>query len=181
MVKRPRVQEFSRGTYVSHRALESLLLKAREEGIPCAVSRTTQWRERRTSVSVETSYGPLVVPVEVPQVDGDGEPTDPIQIYVQHPLAMLQHSCRGPFQKMMQATLAKHPEPWSLILYSDEVGESDQVVDSRKACCDKLKPPHIPPHPHPQRRGYAFFPGPRPLNPRPVGSTGAGWGEVPGM
>ena len=57
----------------------------------------------------------------------DGEET---VIHYQHPLAMLHACCTDsqPFRDLMDATQRRsestHEEPWSLILYNDEVGIS---------------------------------------------------------
>ena len=125
-----RLADFSRGSYISHRAIENLLCKARKEGIPEAISRTSQWRARKELVQKLTPYGSLIQTMDLLLDDG------PKQIAAQNPFALLYIACKEcqPFAKLMHDSLILHPcspeSPWNLIIYHDEVGFSPLKADS---------------------------------------------------
>ena len=130
-VKRMRLNDLSRGSYASHRAIESLLLAARE-GLPKAVSRTTQWRARKDAMNRQTPYGPLVQTMVMLLSSGVEE-----TIGVQHPWAMLHVACAESvdFANLMRETYAQTGDkPWQLIFYCDEIGFSPLQHDTRKIC-----------------------------------------------
>ena len=126
--KRPRLTGFARGSYVSQRALAALLTKARDEGIPDQVSKTSQIRARKRESHIATPHGDLLQEWTLP---GN------IKITVQHPLAMLWEAskCDG-FASLMRETFAKNEPspstPWHLIVYNDEIGLAPLKHDTRK-------------------------------------------------
>ena len=131
--KRARLTSLRRGSFVSHAAIEALMRDARDNGIPNAFSKTTQWRARVAEATRPTAYGPLVQPL-VLLLDDGAECT----AAVQHPLAMLSIAaaeCEA-FSDLLRATLAKHPPSparhWRIVIYIDEVGFAPLKHDSRK-------------------------------------------------
>ncbi len=125
---------FSRGSYASHRAIERLLRQVREEGIPDASSRASQWRARAAIAGQVGPFGPLVQDLVLPHSD--------ITYAVQHPMAML-HFCCGDekyvgFVCLMRYALRNHPPadgPWHLVMYADEIGHNPLGHDNRKCEC----------------------------------------------
>jgi hypothetical protein len=74
-----------------------------------------------------TPYGALHQTITVAGID------DPVQLEVQHPLAMLYHCCtlHNSFSKFIGQVAAARPptidKPWRLILYTDEVLPGNQL------------------------------------------------------
>jgi len=119
--------DFSNGPHISHRALETVLLKAHREGIPEAVSRTTQWRARKAD-NILTPHGRLLEEIVVNTTKGDAK------ICTQNPAAMFYFACTTPgFRRLMRETIAKNPIPWHIVYYNDEVGVSPLGNDTRKS------------------------------------------------
>ena len=83
--KKPRLLDFALGSHVSQRALAQLLVKAKNEGIPDAVSRSTYYRNRKSATSVSTPYGDLLTDMQLPT----GK-----TITVQNPAAMIYIACK---------------------------------------------------------------------------------------
>ena len=113
--------------HVSASALAAVLQEATRVGVPEVHNRDAVRESRDEELSSATCatgepHGPLIQTVHLETVDGGSMALD-----VAHPLAILHHawSTCGPFAAMMQRKLAQKqcsPEdPWSLIMYSDEV------------------------------------------------------------
>ena len=104
----------------------------RKHGIPDAISDATQMRARRETCAIETPYGPVVQPVELPLASGT------VSTYIQHPLAMLYHACNegGAFLDFMRSKVQRFPstqdKPWGFIFYNDGVGMKLLDHDARK-------------------------------------------------
>lgn len=119
------------GAHVTSSSLESLLRAARDEGVPEAFSRRTQFRARKTEAYQDTPHGTLIQALELPLSSG------PFMAAATNPLAMLHKACeREPFAELMRATLARCPPsmgaPWRVVFYSDEIGLAPLGRDSRK-------------------------------------------------
>ena len=134
---RERLLDMSRGSYLSHRALEAIVEDIRQRGIPEHSSRTTQARYRKESARRMTGYGPLVRDVELPQAGAN-----PITISVQDPYAMLSVASEASASLSSlilaaDAARASSPdEPWALAVYADEIGHNPLLPsDPRKTQC----------------------------------------------
>ena len=111
------------------------MLTAHDEGIPDAVSRSAQYRQRKSDTSAMTPFGPQVQDMVLPLTAGGT-----VTIAVQHPVAMLWHCCRSSpgFASFLRGALDANPPhaaPWRVALYTDEVGVSPPKVDARKTEC----------------------------------------------
>ena len=130
-----RLCDLRRGSYASARATERLMISAREDGIPTAVSRTSMWRARKKVLSEPTPFGPLVQDMTLPTYDGD------VVVAVQHPSAMLykaMHTCepfRSFFLPIYEQNTPSPAKPWHLCLYADEIGHNPIGRDNRKCEC----------------------------------------------
>jgi hypothetical protein len=117
----------SRLPFISQSALSALLQLAANEPIPDASSRSDIRAARDMSVSQGTPYGALHQTITVDGIDG------PVQLEVQHPLAMLYHCCTlsKSFSTFIGQLAAARPptidRPWRLILYTDEVLPGNQL------------------------------------------------------
>ena len=117
----------SRLPYISQSALSALLHLAANEPIPDASSRSDIRAARDMSVHHVTPYGALHQTITVAGIDG------PVQLEVQHPLAMLYRCCTlsSNFSKFIGQLAAARPptidKPWRLILYTDEVLPANQL------------------------------------------------------
>ena len=115
------------GHYTSRRALADILKKARDEGLPDAISRSTLDRDRARFCHDPTPYGPLV---ETFSLD---LPNGPHEIGAAPPAAWLWHLCNagGRFAALMHERLTLHPAtyatPWNMIFYTDEVSPTDPL------------------------------------------------------
>ena len=113
-------------SYVSQAGIEKLLQAVKEDGLPEAFSRTTQWRARKAICSERTPYGMLVEQVNATTTNGH-----PATIAIQNPLAMLWKSVNvsDGFAGALAAGLEEHPSsratPWKIIFYQDGVNPSD--------------------------------------------------------
>lgn len=125
-----------RDAYVSQSGMQSLMNAVKEEGLPEAYSRGTQYRARKSVCGELTPYGRLVEEVELHAAEGA-----PVTLAIQNPLAMLYKSASSSsgFSELLLKALAVHPStpasPWNIILYQDGVNPSDGLAKnaSRKA------------------------------------------------
>eukprot|EP00959_Pyramimonas_sp_CCMP1952_P332977 6972787-Pyramimonas_sp.AAC.1 len=85
--KKPKLTSFGKTSYVSHSALAALFDQVKKEGLPDAWSPSSQARHRTRIAGQETSHGPLVQMLSIP--NGDAVVTAPMQ----NPFAMLEASC----------------------------------------------------------------------------------------
>ena len=110
--------------------------KARDEGIPDAISRTAYWRARNELIDQQTNYGSIVRRFTLPLNSGDK------QVAIQSPQAMLTRAMSdcGPFATFVRSRLEVQPcsqqLPWNLVLYCDEIGHNPLGDDRRK--CEAL-------------------------------------------
>ena len=122
----------SRLPFISGNALSSVLSIAKAEALPQAVSTRSIRRARDKDVQAETPYGKLHQVIELP-----GE-EKPIQVEIQHPLAMLYYmSSESKCFSTMLASAAASSSPASplhIVLYADEVhpGNVLAVTSERK-------------------------------------------------
>ena len=84
--KKVRVADFGRKSHVSAAALSSLLAQVREEGLPDAFSRRTQYRERAAITNAQTSFGPLLQCTDVVTTHGK------MKVFMQESAAPLGNS-----------------------------------------------------------------------------------------
>jgi hypothetical protein len=124
--------------FISQSALGSLLNAAEKEPLPTGCNRNTV-REARNNIGLQrTPYGTLHQTIRVASIDGGF-----IDLEIQHPMAMLWHSCTvsESLSKLVQRTAAVHassPErPWKLALYMDEILPGNQLgyTSARKMWC----------------------------------------------
>lgn len=108
--------------YVSQAALEALLKKVKEEGVP-EVSHSKAMKEAtRHYLSSMDAYGKLLMQVQVVTVDGNTKP-----IWIANALSLLAGAYRqgGAWAAMLQRVHGQRPSsyttPWRLLLYADEV------------------------------------------------------------
>ena len=127
--------DMRRGPHITARAAEYLMRRAREHGIPNAISRTSHWRARTTLCAEEDIYGPLVQNFTLPLTSGDKV------CAIQSPAAMLLkalQTCepfRVFFNARYEAITPTAEKKWHLIMYADEVGQDPLKVDDRKCEC----------------------------------------------
>ena len=125
-----------RGPVSSQSAAAHIMRQVRENGLPSAISASSQRRARQREASISTSFGDVLVPMKLKTQDGDD-----LTVWISSPLALLEHTvrvCPG-FRAFFKNALAQHPctigNPWGLILYFDEVSPTDPVsphADMRK-------------------------------------------------
>ena len=119
-----------RESHASQSAIEKLLRTVREEGIPDAFSRASQYRARKKACAHETAFGRLVETMELPCTNGN------IPVGIVNPRAILSIAvgqCE-PFSALFARALRECPLPWRIILYTDGVTPQDALskVDRRK-------------------------------------------------
>ena len=83
--KRTKLSDLTRGKFVTSSALNEVLTKIKENGLPDAFSRGAQYRDRKLSASYMTPYGKLIHQTTIPGSN--------LQLAIQNPLAMLYHAC----------------------------------------------------------------------------------------
>ena len=108
---------------VSQSGIEQLLQQVAQEGIPTAVSRRTQLRERKRLCATPTPFGPLIQELAV----GD------VALPFLHPAALLWLCCALPAFKDLIAR-AMQEGPSTLMIYSDGITPQDGLSkhDKRK-------------------------------------------------
>ena len=125
--KRARLNELSRGSYVSASGKVALLTSIKDHGLPEHFSRSTLRRARHVEATQLTPYGPIVQDMELPCRGGE-------LVAVQHPLAMFWAACdqSESFAYLVRDTLAHTPcspaDPWTVILYFDEVSPNNPLA-----------------------------------------------------
>ena len=136
-MKRPasepiRLTDVRRGSYASGRATERLLRLSREEELPSAISRTSQWRARAEACRTTDLFGPLVTDFTLPCNSGD------VVVAVQQPAAMLHAALtdcapfRTFFTQVCNGNASSESNPWHLVMYRDEIGHNPVGQDNRK-------------------------------------------------
>lgn len=115
--------------YVSHVALAAVLAEASREPLPTSVGRRQIREARDATTNHPTPYGPVHQVVHLETADGE-----PFACEMQHPFAMLYHSCARSraLSDLMKSVAARRPStlasPWQLILYTDEVLPGNQLA-----------------------------------------------------
>ena len=123
---------------VSASALSSICKDIADHGIPDVFSRQNLQHARELIASTSTPFGSLLQNMTV-RADGDID----MQVEIAHPFAVIWHafSTCDAFRALMVAKHMARPssldQPWSLILYSDEVtpGNALAADPSRKSQC----------------------------------------------
>lgn len=120
-----RLNDFRRSLpHLSAASLSAVLAGVSKEGLPQTFTRAALRAGRNEQTSILTPYGLLHQTVQLDPAEADGSP---VSLQVAHPLAMLHHAYAtcAPFRQLIKRKLAEWPcsaeQPWSLILYSDEV------------------------------------------------------------
>ena len=123
-------------SFLTQRAMVDVLQHVRDNGVPSAFSRTTQYRARAKACSERTPYGPLVVDFTLDMVKGEPE-----LIAIQSPFAILwkcANACE-PYAAALRTALHRYPStvttPWKLLMYWDEVSPTNPLAkgkDKRK-------------------------------------------------
>jgi hypothetical protein len=132
LAKRARVQRLrSKLPYVSQSALSALLKAAQsDEGLPDITSRRSIGKAKDSMVNTATPYGPLHQQVSISRAAAGAPPQ---HIEIQNPFAMLYHVCLtcGWYAELLASAMAAKPctvaEPWSLVLYTDEILPGNQL------------------------------------------------------
>ena len=93
-----KLARLGKSSFVSQSGMSHLIKAIKEEGIPDASSRITQYRARKVVCNSQTPYGTLVQRVQATMKTGE-----PMDLAVQHPLATLAYS-------------ALHSDDYSLVL-----------------------------------------------------------------
>ena len=125
-----------RASFASRSAIAGLLKGVREDGLPDACSRRSQYRARKDTSHTSTPYGEIVVQVPVALEKGGS-----IDLGFQNPLAFFAYHCsESPhYARIVADALEKKPctaaSPWRIILYQDGVNPSDGLAKchSRKS------------------------------------------------
>ena len=100
---------------------------AQHEPLPELASRRAIRSARDDAVKLVTPYGALHQIAEFPGAR-------PVKLEVQHPFAMLYHSCKSSasWSTLVKNLAASRPptvlDPWHVILYCDEVLPGNQLV-----------------------------------------------------
>jgi hypothetical protein len=114
---------------ISAYALQELLRDVGDQGMPEFISRASMRRARSLICDAVTPHGPLMQTIDVDGVDGGKVP-----LYMAHPLAFLCvlydqcESWRTLLRKSHAARPSSFENPWSLVLYTDEVDPGDPLV-----------------------------------------------------
>jgi len=121
-----------RYSYVSSRALTSVLKHIRDHGLPEAVSVRSQRRAHDDIVNEKTPVGPVLRNLASPLNDGST-----LQVGVQSPMAMLYvltRKCKE-FRSFMCNRLRQFPPsmvaPWRIIIYFDGISPSDPLTKGK--------------------------------------------------
>ena len=117
--------------YVSQRALSHVIDTVRSNPIDHA-SRSTQYRARKNLCATPTPYGPLVTEHKLPLLPlTDASPPGELSLGISNAAAIMYWNClHSPaYASVVLNAYERKPctvaEPWSLILYEDEVDPSD--------------------------------------------------------
>ena len=116
------VVSLHRNSYVSQRALATVLQRVRDEGMPSAFSRRTQARALEEHTDIVTPMGNVLQTLALPT----GE-----DMIFQAPMPMLWATVRrcAPFRQLLANQLRENPpsiaRPWQLILYVDGISPKD--------------------------------------------------------
>jgi hypothetical protein len=124
----------SRLPFISQSALAQVLKEAELAPLPKACRRADIRDARNAVAKIATPYGPVHQ-----QVVFDGA-SGPISSEIQHPFAILYHSCLSskPMSDLIRRLATAMPPsihaPWSIIFYTDEVLPGNQLAyrSSRK-------------------------------------------------
>ena len=115
-----------RTSFVTKRGIDALLRNVRDEGMPTAFSRRSQYRARKHVCNTNTLYGPLV---ESEKFNAGGK--HEFDLGYQNPQAWLYYQCKRSqhFAALVVNAIntyscsAEHP--WQIVLYQDGVNPSD--------------------------------------------------------
>jgi hypothetical protein len=124
----------SRLPFISQTALAQVLKEAERTPLPTTCRRADIRDARNAAVKLVTPYGQVHQQVTFDGADG------PITSEIQHPFAILYHSCLSskPMSDLIRRLAAASPPsihaPWNIILYTDEVLPGNQLAyrSSRK-------------------------------------------------
>ena len=126
--------ELHRGSYVSQTALSQVLAYVRDNGIPDATSRFSQYKANETLVAQERNeYGNVLSAIDMPV--GDGRRT--FENWVCNPGPFLYSVCKKskPFRALLRRQLHEHPcslsRPWHIILYFDGISPRDPLAKGK--------------------------------------------------
>ena len=115
-----------REAFVTKSGIQSLLRNVRDEGLPEAFSRRSQYRARKAIAGTQTIYGPLIEN-ETIQLTKNRE----LALGYQNPQAWLYYQAKHSehFAKVVEEAWQLYPAtpqfPWLIVLYQDGVDPSD--------------------------------------------------------
>lgn len=110
-------------------ALQSLLCKIHQEGMPDLKYKRDMKEATRLQLSSMDAYGPLLLEANVATTEGTMEP-----IWIVNLLSLLvgAYQLNGSWANFFHNAHAKNPsspqKPWQLLLYSDEVVPGNQLA-----------------------------------------------------
>ena len=122
--KRPRLLYAAAGHHVSQRALEALFAHVRAEGLPEVSSRASYARERHAVAHESSDFGPLLQRLRIPY----GRKS--FDLWVQHPLAMLQITCeKNPvFMEAFLPAFDRTGGHMKIAIYNDEIDPGKELA-----------------------------------------------------
>lgn len=115
--------------FVTQSALQSLLCKIHQEGMPDLKYKRDMKEATRLQLSSMDAYGPLLLEANVATTEGTMEP-----IWIVNLLSLLvgAYQLNGSWANFFHNAHAKNPsspqKPWQLLLYSDEVVPGNQLA-----------------------------------------------------
>ena len=123
--RRPRLLYAASGHHVSLSAMEALFAHVREEGVPEAASRSTYARERAALAHGRTDFGPLLQRIKIDLPRGKS-----FDLWVQHPLAMLQITCeQNPaFRETVVKAIDGAEGRMKIAVYNDEIDPGKELA-----------------------------------------------------
>jgi hypothetical protein len=123
MPKRGRLLALGMGPHISQTALQALLEQVRDEGVPDAISRSTFRRQRRQVSESMTDFGPILQKVSVPLTEPVDNDELCFDMWVQHPLAMLQQAAEDHpgFRDLLLHVFDSAGQNLRIVIYNDEI------------------------------------------------------------
>ena len=116
-------------SFVSKSGMHNLLKAVDDDNMPDHYSRSTQYRARKATCSIMTSFGTLLDHRTMKKTNGQD-----MEFGLANPFALFEYQCQTSehFSQIVREALDRYPcspaQPWGLILYSDAVDPSDGLA-----------------------------------------------------
>ena len=116
--KKPKIHNIAAGKHVSLRAKSAIIKQIRDEGLPDAISESTQARERAAVANPHTEYGPVLVERDLEMTNGGT-----MSVAFQHPVAMLSATLErsATFRELFTRIIERDQRRLRIVIYNDEV------------------------------------------------------------